>query len=219
MRPNPNRGRVYRRCACRDTTGKQIGARCPKLSNPRHGTWAFAVDRPNAENKRKTMRRSGFATRTEANEALRKVLECERAGIHLNDAETVAQYLTSWLDAKAPNLRPNTVLRYGRTSTRTSSPRSAPSGSSSSPTNTSGSSSATSLPSGAGESLWPGASPRCPAPSTTPSNSGGSPTAQRGTQGCPGHPAGSSPAGPPGKPKASCAPATASRIRWPTCSS
>ncbi|GIE81711.1 site-specific integrase [Actinoplanes philippinensis] len=112
MRPNPNRGRVYRRCGCRDNTGKQIGAGCPKLASSRHGTWTFAVDRPNADNMRKTLRRGGFATKIQASEALSKVLECERAGVHLNDAETVAQYLTSWLDAKAPNLRTNTVLRY-----------------------------------------------------------------------------------------------------------
>ncbi|BCJ55866.1 site-specific integrase [Actinoplanes sp. NBRC 14428] len=112
MRPNPHRGRVYRRCACRDDVGKQLGTRCPKLSNPRHGVWAFAVDRPTAGSSRKTMRRSGFTTKAEASEALSKVLECERAGVRLDDTETVAQYLTSWLDMRSPNLRPNTVLRY-----------------------------------------------------------------------------------------------------------
>jgi hypothetical protein len=112
MRPNPNRGRVYRRCACRHRNGKQLGARCPKLTNPRHGTWAFAVDRPRADSKRKTMRRSGYTTKTEASGALSKVLECERAGVHLDDTEPVAQYLTTWLETKTPVLRPNTVLRY-----------------------------------------------------------------------------------------------------------
>jgi integrase len=112
MRPNPNRGRVYRRCACRDSRNKQLGPRCPKLTNPRHGNWAFAVDRPNVGGKRKTMRRSGYTTKSEADEALRKVLECERAGVHLDDTETVAQYLTTWLDTKSRNLKPNTVLRY-----------------------------------------------------------------------------------------------------------
>jgi hypothetical protein len=112
MRPNPNRGRVYRRCACRNDDGKQLGTRCPKLANPRHGIWAFAVDRPAADSSRKTMRRSGFTTKAEASEALSKVLECERAGVLLDDTETVAQYLISWLDVRSPNLRPNTVLRY-----------------------------------------------------------------------------------------------------------
>lgn len=41
---NSNRGRVYRRCACRESTGRQLGARCPLLANRRHGRWAFAVD-------------------------------------------------------------------------------------------------------------------------------------------------------------------------------
>jgi len=40
MRPNPHQGRVYRRCACRGDDGKQLGTRCPKLTNARHGTWA-----------------------------------------------------------------------------------------------------------------------------------------------------------------------------------
>ncbi|SCF49641.1 hypothetical protein GA0070216_13630 [Micromonospora matsumotoense] len=61
MRQNPNRGRVYRCCACRDSTGRLLGPRCPKLSNARHGSWAFAVDLPSL-NKRSTMRRTGFAT-------------------------------------------------------------------------------------------------------------------------------------------------------------
>jgi hypothetical protein len=112
MRPNPNRGRVYRRCACRDTEDKQLGTCCPRLANPRLGNWAFAVDRPTVDSKRKTMRRSGYATKTEASAALGKVLECERAGVLLDDTETVAQYLTSWLDIKSRDLRPNTVLRY-----------------------------------------------------------------------------------------------------------
>ena len=47
MRSHTHRGRVYRRCACRTTNGKQIGARCPRLvGTARHGTWTFAVDMP-----------------------------------------------------------------------------------------------------------------------------------------------------------------------------
>jgi hypothetical protein len=97
MRPNPNRGRVYRRCACRDSHGKQLGTRCPKLTNPRHAAWAFAVGKPSVDGKRRTMRRSGYSTKVEAAEALSKVLECERAGVHLDDTETVAHYLNTWL--------------------------------------------------------------------------------------------------------------------------
>ncbi|WP_433727568.1 hypothetical protein ACQP2Y_12755 [Actinoplanes sp. CA-051413] len=65
-------GRVYRCCACRNSDGRQLGARCPKLSNARHGTWAFAVDLPSLD-RRRTMRRTGFATKAEASAALAHV--------------------------------------------------------------------------------------------------------------------------------------------------
>jgi hypothetical protein len=82
MRSHTHRGRIYRRCACRTTDGKQLGARCPRLtSNTRHGTWTFAVDMPSLTGKRTTMRRGGFPTRKAATAALTRVLECERAGI------------------------------------------------------------------------------------------------------------------------------------------
>jgi integrase len=112
MRPNPNRGRVYRRCGCRDEAGRQLGARCPQLTNSRHGSWAFAVDMPSPDRKRKTMHRSGYATRSDARTALARVLECERAGVILDDTQTVADYLIGWLDAKARRLKPTTIARY-----------------------------------------------------------------------------------------------------------
>jgi hypothetical protein len=65
---NPQRGRVYRRCGCRNAAGRQLGARCPKLAGGRHGRWAFAVDLPSLDGRRRTMRRSGFAIRTVARE-------------------------------------------------------------------------------------------------------------------------------------------------------
>jgi hypothetical protein len=112
MRPNPNRGRVYRRCGCRDEHGRQLGAGCPQLANPRHGSWAFAVDMPSPDSRRKTMRRSGYDTRSDARAALARVLECERAGVYLDDTQTVTDYLVDWLDAKARRLKPTTVARY-----------------------------------------------------------------------------------------------------------
>ncbi|GAX58337.1 hypothetical protein SO3561_09910 [Streptomyces olivochromogenes] len=47
MRTNVGRGRVYRRCGCRDTHRHQIGACRPHLlADSTHGTWTFAVDVP-----------------------------------------------------------------------------------------------------------------------------------------------------------------------------
>ena len=58
------------------------------------------------------MRRSGYKTRSDARAALARVLECERAGVYVDDAQTVADYLVGWLDAKARLLKPTTVARY-----------------------------------------------------------------------------------------------------------
>ena len=58
------------------------------------------------------MRRSGFATKAEASAALTNVLQCERAGVGIDDTETVADYLHRWFEAKAPTRKPNTVNRY-----------------------------------------------------------------------------------------------------------
>ncbi|USX56248.1 tyrosine recombinase XerC [Lentzea sp. HUAS12] len=109
---NPNRGRVYRRCACRGTDGRQLGARCPKLTNRKHGSWTYAVDLPSLDGKRSTRRRGGFATKADAQAALGKVLEYERTGIVIDDRQTVATYLESWLRTKALTLKPTTMANY-----------------------------------------------------------------------------------------------------------
>lgn len=109
---NPNRGRVYRRCACRGTDGRQLGTRCPKLTNRKHGTWTYVVDLPTLDGKRRTRRRNGFATKADAQVALSKVLEYERTGIVIDDRQTVADYLASWLRTKALTLKPTTMANY-----------------------------------------------------------------------------------------------------------
>jgi hypothetical protein len=93
MSRNPNRSRVYRRCACRDSTGKQLGAHCPEITNRHDGRWAFAVDLPTIDGHRSTMSRCGFPTQRRAGAALHRVLACEQAGIHIDDRQTVAEYL------------------------------------------------------------------------------------------------------------------------------
>lgn len=76
------KGRVYRRCACRGEDGRQLGARCPLLVDDRkHGTWAFAVDVPTVDGKRRTMRRGGHATKGSAQRALSDVLARFGAGV------------------------------------------------------------------------------------------------------------------------------------------
>jgi hypothetical protein len=136
---NPNRGRVYRRCACRDTAGKQLGARCPELANRRHDRWAFALDLPTTDGHRKTMRRCGFPTQAMARgrAALHRILACERAAMHVDDRQTVAEYLAGWLEHKQQTLKPTTMARYADYIRKDLAPPSAPSDSRNSPTTTS----------------------------------------------------------------------------------
>lgn len=60
-------GSVYRRCRCRDeSTGKLLGARCPRMSSAEHGAWYFSADLPSPSGERRRVRRGGFATRESA---------------------------------------------------------------------------------------------------------------------------------------------------------
>jgi hypothetical protein len=56
---------VYRRCGCRDTNTRRLllGARCPGLRSPEHGTWYFSTGLPSAAGERRRVRRGGFATK------------------------------------------------------------------------------------------------------------------------------------------------------------
>ena len=112
MRHNPNRGRIYRRCGCRNSLGRQLGANCPRLACWKHGTWAFAVDLPSITGRRRTLRRSGFGTTAAAQTELNRILACERTGVIVDDRQTVADYLTDWLATKGLTLKPTTMARY-----------------------------------------------------------------------------------------------------------
>jgi hypothetical protein len=74
-------GSVYRRCGCRDlVTGRQLGAACPKLADPRHGSWYLAVDLPGPADRcpRHRIRRGGYPTRTAAARALAELRRPDR---------------------------------------------------------------------------------------------------------------------------------------------
>lgn len=69
------KGSTFRRCACRNPeTGKQYGQACPKFSQKRHGLWALRQELPPREDgTRRTFRRGGYESATEAQEDLDKV--------------------------------------------------------------------------------------------------------------------------------------------------
>lgn len=101
---------MFKRCGCTeivDGKRKQLGTRCPKLHrsdgtwNPRHGTWYFQLGR---------RPRGGFATQTEASNALDNARDRIRRGVTLND-QTVEAFLDSWLKAKL-DIRRSTLRGY-----------------------------------------------------------------------------------------------------------
>jgi len=113
MRTSTGRGRIYRRCGCRDPQHHQLGAHCPRLTTDSgHGTWTFAVDLPNPGPHRTTVRRGGFPTHDLAEQALTRFLDGQAGGYNADPAQTVADYLTTWLETKALVLKPTTMARY-----------------------------------------------------------------------------------------------------------
>ncbi|MFJ2189972.1 phage integrase central domain-containing protein [Kitasatospora sp. NPDC087861] len=111
--PKKGRGRVYRRCGCRDDHHRQLGTRCPHLAaDPHHGTWAVAVDAPSGDGHRRTIRRSGFPDELDARIALRRLSESLPACVIIDPRQSTADYLTAWLAEKELHLKPTTIARY-----------------------------------------------------------------------------------------------------------
>ncbi|MGC4804987.1 tyrosine-type recombinase/integrase [Micromonospora sp. DT233] len=66
-------GSVFKRCLCRDSTGRKLGNRCPHLRraggswHPTHGRWAYQLELPtHPDQRRRQLRRSTFDTRDAA---------------------------------------------------------------------------------------------------------------------------------------------------------
>ncbi|MEU6970975.1 site-specific integrase [Kitasatospora aureofaciens] len=111
--PDKDRGRVYRRCGCRDDRRRQLGTHCPHLAaDPHHGTWAFAVDAPTADGHRRTVRRAGFPDELDARIALRRFNLGLDSSVITDPWQTTAQYLRTWLAEKELHLKPTTIARY-----------------------------------------------------------------------------------------------------------
>ncbi|GAB2732509.1 site-specific integrase [Streptomyces bullii] len=60
-------GSIYRRCECRGEDGKLLGASCPKLRRKNHGAPGIRQELPpDAEGRRRTFRRTGYGSVSEA---------------------------------------------------------------------------------------------------------------------------------------------------------
>jgi integrase len=82
----------------------------------RGSTWGYVVDvgRDPATGKRKQRTKSGFRTRTAAEDALTEVLNEIRSGtVVAPTSVTLEEYLTEWLTTVRPQLRETTWASYG----------------------------------------------------------------------------------------------------------
>ncbi len=101
-------GRVYRACGCRDSNGKQLGAKCLTLAtNKKHGTWYYAV-----RVDRKTLRKGGFTSKAIASAELKSVVGRVEAGVKLDPKQTTGHYLLEWLASRRHDLAPKTAHQY-----------------------------------------------------------------------------------------------------------
>ena len=101
-------GRAYRACGCRDSNGKQLGAKCLTLAtNKKHGTWYYAV-----RVDRKTLRKGGFTSKAIASAELKSVVGRVEAGVKLDPKQTTGHYLLEWLASRRHDLAPKTAHQY-----------------------------------------------------------------------------------------------------------
>jgi hypothetical protein len=102
-------GSVYRRCGCRDmNTGRLLGARCPGLSSPEHGSWYFSADLPSAAGERRRVRRGWFATRAAAVAAMD---EPASPAVSPEPGLRTGEWLSRWLESRV-SLRASTSRSY-----------------------------------------------------------------------------------------------------------
>jgi integrase len=78
------------------------------------GQWAFVVDIPGPEGKRRQLRRRGFATKKAAQDELTRLLgDAQRGVFDAPTKVTLGEFLTKeWLPAKRPSLRESTAASY-----------------------------------------------------------------------------------------------------------
>lgn len=108
--------KVSRRCGCRDETGKQYGARCPKLKSYRHGTWGFRISAgfDPASGKRRYITGFKYASAAEAEEAMRSAETSLRNQVHDFKRTTAAGYIRAWLASQEEHsqLKLSTLRMY-----------------------------------------------------------------------------------------------------------
>ena len=105
------RGSIRKRCQCRDDNGGEVKG-CRKA----HGSWAYVIDAGiNPDTRRRLqVKRSGFRTREEAQDAMTEAMNAVTTGTWTGDKGiTVGDWLDQWLTEQAERGRsPKTLANY-----------------------------------------------------------------------------------------------------------
>jgi hypothetical protein len=105
-----NTGVIFKRCGCRDATGKRLERTCPRLAERGHGSWYFHASATNLFGRSERVRRGGFASQAAARRARDEWLAStgeERSA----RSWTVERWLRYWLSTRTA-IRPTTRLHY-----------------------------------------------------------------------------------------------------------
>ncbi|MEV8609497.1 site-specific integrase [Amycolatopsis sp. NPDC051373] len=116
-----SKGSTFKRCTCTQPgTKKQLGTQCPKLKrangmwSSNHGTWSFQVELPkNHDRTRRTRRRHGFASQTDALDQLDKIAALVALGERRGDTAlaTIGDLIENRLRTGEPMPAPETVAK------------------------------------------------------------------------------------------------------------
>lgn len=108
--------KVSRRCGCRDETGKQYGANCPKLKSYRHGTWGFRLSAgfDPVTGKRRYVTNYSFTSSDEAEQAMAVETAKLRRGVYDFKRTTAADYIREWIHAREEHrqIKSSTLRMY-----------------------------------------------------------------------------------------------------------
>ncbi|EHR53572.1 site-specific recombinase XerD [Saccharomonospora marina XMU15] len=115
------KGTTYKRCTCTDpATKKQLGPGCPKLKrsngawSSNHGSWSFQAELPKRhDGTRRTRRRHGFASQTDAQAELDKIAALIELGTGRGGAvlTSIGDLIENRLSAGEPFPSPEEVVK------------------------------------------------------------------------------------------------------------
>src|SRR3954453_9836589 len=91
---------LYRRCGCRGEDGKQLGQKCPRLADGKHGSWGDYLSHGSdpGTRKRRQDRKAGYETKKEAQTAVAELKYRLDKGTYTKPtAVTLGEYARKWL--------------------------------------------------------------------------------------------------------------------------